>query len=124
MVGSEDGQYDLELVEVTPEDAGQYQCQVLASPGSPPLRSRLCTLIGPDTVLSLVRILPSDWSSYCPLIGPHTVLSLVQILSSHWSRNCQKHTAQGTQSPLQATRWISCLSLYLIRVTSTQGKDL
>ena len=61
MVGSEDGQYDLEVRGVTPEDAGQYQCQVLASPGSPPLRSRLCTLIGPDTVLSLVQILSSHW---------------------------------------------------------------
>ena len=49
MVGSEEGQYDLELRDVVPEDAGLYQCQVLASPGSPPLRSSYASV----TVTSL-----------------------------------------------------------------------
>ena len=49
MVGSEEGRWDLELRAVTAEDAGRYQCQVLASPGSAPLRSSYATV----TVTSL-----------------------------------------------------------------------
>ena len=45
MVGSSEGRWDLELQAVTPEDAGRYQCQVLASPDSPPLRSSYATVV-------------------------------------------------------------------------------
>ena len=39
MTGPDSATWDLEIREVTAEDEGTYQCQVLATPGQPPLRS-------------------------------------------------------------------------------------
>ena len=39
MTGPDSATWDLEITEVTAEDEGTYQCQVLATPGQPPLRS-------------------------------------------------------------------------------------
>ena len=89
MVGSEQGRWDLELRAVTPEDAGRYQCQVLASPGSPPLRSSYATV----TVTSLPE--PPLLTSGPALTVKEASTALVQCISRggrppptvSWTRN-------------------------------------
>ena len=89
MVGSEAGQWNLELRDVVPEDAGLYQCQVLASPGSPPLRSSYASLV----VTSLPE--PPLLTSGPALAVKEATTALVQCISRggrpapvvSWSRN-------------------------------------
>ena len=48
MLGSDEQTWDLHIVDVQPEDEGLYQCQILASSKSGPMRSDYAKL----TVLS------------------------------------------------------------------------